>query len=150
MASIDQEIKSKFQNERHRFMANLMFTAGWVDGLFVDFLKPFGISPEQFNILRILRGAKDWRKMSDVKTLMIQKSPNATRLSDKLLSKELIERRRSEEDRRVVYVKITDLGLKLLLDIDDKTKETKANSFLDNFTDEEAAMLNDVLDRIRA
>ena len=98
------EVKTKFANERHRFVTNLVYTSGWIKNLFTEDLKPFNISSQQFNILRILRGADDWIAMSHVKKLMIEKAPNATRLADKLLNKSLIERKRSNADRRVVYV----------------------------------------------
>jgi DNA-binding MarR family transcriptional regulator len=148
MASIDDEVKTNFMNDRHRFVANLMFTSSWIRGLFVEFLKPFGISSQQFNILRILRGAGDWVSMNDVKRLMVEKSPNATRLVDKLLEKGLVERRRSEEDRRVVHINITKAGLDLLSGIDE-LGDGEHNVFLTRITDEEAKKINPILDRLR-
>ena len=71
MASIDEEVKTRFENNRHRFVTNLMFTSSWISNLFIDFLKAYGISPQQFNILRILRGKKDWVNMNTIKELMI-------------------------------------------------------------------------------
>ena len=113
MPKIDEEVKTNFTNERHRFVTNLIYTAEWVLNISTEYLKPHGISNQQFNILRILRGADDWVAMNNVKDLMIEKSPNATRLADKLLNKKLIERKRSSEDRRVVYISITPPGLEL-------------------------------------
>ena len=76
---------------------------------------------------------------------MIERAPNATRLMDKLCEKGLIERTRCKEDRRVVYVVITKAGLSLLTKID-----THGNiSFLDKLSEEEAAILSDLLDKIR-
>ena len=125
MAKIDAEVKTKFVNERHRFVTNLVYTSGWIKNLFTEDLKPFGISSQQFNILRILRGADDWVAMNDVKDLMIEKAPNATRLSDKLLNKNLIKRKRSNTDRRVVYVRISSRGVDLLEEIDEKESEVQ-------------------------
>lgn len=149
MATIDQEIKTEFQNEQHRFIANLMFTSNWFQNLFNDFLKPFDISSQQFNVLRILRGAKDWVTMNEIKSLMIEKAPNATRLSDKLLAKGLVERKRSEEDRRIVYLSITQKGLDLLTKIDEQ-QENKMYEAMGKVTEEEAKLISGVLDRIRS
>jgi DNA-binding MarR family transcriptional regulator len=76
---------------------------------------------------------------------MIERAPNATRLMDKLCDKKLIERERCENDRRVVYAKITNQGLALLTTIDD----LKSVSFLEKLSEEEATILSDLLDKIR-
>ncbi|MFT7611221.1 MAG: DNA-binding MarR family transcriptional regulator [Parvicellaceae bacterium] len=149
MTTIDQEIKSKFKDDKHRFIVNLMFTAGWLRNKHIEFLKPFDVSPQQFNILRILRGAGDWTAMSLVKDRMVEKAPNATRLADKLLAKELIERKRCDEDRRVVYVHIAKKGLKLLEAIDD-VHDKEGFVFGEDITDKEAKMMSDVLDKMRS
>jgi len=149
MAGIDHEIKTKFQNNRHRFIANVIFTANWTQSRFSEFLKPFGLSSQQFNILRILRGANDWVTMNKIKDLMIEKSPNATRLCDKLVDKELIERQRNNEDRRAVFLKISKQGLELLQKIDEREGNNQMD-FLEKMTEEEAQKFSDILDRIRA
>ena len=109
------------------------------------FFKSFGISPQQYNILRILNGANEPLKVQVIKERMIERSPNATRLMDKLCDKNLIERERCEQDRRVVYVKIAKEGLQLLSRID-KSENLK---FLEKITEEEAKTLSDILDKIR-
>lgn len=148
MATIDDEIKTRFANDKHRFIANLIYTANTFQNLFIDFLKPYGLSPQQFNILRILRGADDWVTMNKIKNLMVDKAPNATRLSDKLLDKGLIARKRGENDRRIVYLSITKLGLKLLKDIDNNNTGEHFLYF-NRITDEEAIMFSKILDRLR-
>jgi DNA-binding MarR family transcriptional regulator len=148
MASIDDEVKTNFMNDRHRFFVNLVFTSAWLQGLTTEYLRPFGVSSQQFNILRILRGAKDWVAMNDIKDLMVDKAPNATRLADKLIDKGLIERRRSNADRRVVYINITKKGQALLKEIDKVQKSGPADLF-DRITDEEANRASDVLDKLR-
>lgn len=148
MAKIDDVIKTKFQNDKHRFMANLIYTSNWFRNLTADFLKPFGISSQQFNILRILRGAKqDWVAMNDIKSLMVEKSPNATRLADKLLHAELVDRQRSSTDRRVVFLSISQKGLDLLKKIDEA--DMSYIDFMDNISNEEAKVVSDTLDRLR-
>ncbi|ANQ49921.1 MarR family transcriptional regulator [Flammeovirga sp. MY04] len=149
MQRIDDVIKSKFQNDKHRFITNLIYTSNWLNNITAQMFKPYGLSTQQFNILRILRGAGDWKNMHDVKSLMIEKTPNTTRLADKLLDKELIERKRSDSDRRVVFVKISQKGLDLLKEIDELEKKDTIFRFLENISEEEAAQASDVLDRLR-
>lgn len=148
MASIDQEIKSSFESEMHRLLTNVVYTSSWFKNLFDEFYKEFGLSTQQSNILRILRGAGDWKSMNDIKAVMVEKSPNATRLADKLIAKELVERNRSESDRRVVYLRITKKGLDLL-DKADKAGNPLSQEALESITDEEARLASRVLDKIR-
>lgn len=148
MGKIDSEIKSAFANEQHRFVTNLVFTANWVQNAFNEDLKPFGISGQQFNILRILKAVGDWVPMSEVKDGLLEKAPNATRLADKLLNKQLIERSRSESDRRVVFVKISESGLKLLETINAK-ESTLQVALNERLTAEDAAQASAILDRFR-
>lgn len=145
MGDISKDIKSKFTSNKVKALINIKYTSNWLNSRENDFFKPYGISPQQFNILRILRGAKERTKVQIVKDRMIERAPNATRLMDKLCDKKLIERERCEHDRRVVYVKITNQGLELLATID----ENKNLSFLENLTEKEAAQLSDLLDKIR-
>tara|TARA_R110002049_G_scaffold25194_12_gene88626 strand:- start:1723 stop:2160 length:438 start_codon:yes stop_codon:yes gene_type:complete len=145
MGNISKDIQSKFVSDKVKALINIKYTANWLSSKENEFFKPFGISPQQYNILRILRGAKERVKVQIVKDRMIERAPNATRLMDKLCDKNFIERERCEHDRRVVYVKIKKLGLELLSNID----ENKNLSFLENLTDEDAIVLSDLLDKIR-
>ncbi|QVY66935.1 MarR family winged helix-turn-helix transcriptional regulator [Polaribacter sp. Q13] len=145
MGDISKDIKSKFESNKLKALINIKYTANWLSSKENEFFKPFGISPQQYNILRILRGAKDRIKVQLVKERMIERAPNATRLMDKLCDKNLIERERCDEDRRVVFVKISKEGLILLSSID----ENNNLSFLENITEEEAAVLSNLLDKIR-
>ena len=145
MGDISKDIKSKFTNNKVKALINLKYTSNWLSSKENEFFKPYAISPQQYNILRILRGAKTKMKVQIVKERMIERAPNATRLMDKLCDKNLIERERCEDDRRVVFVKITNQGLELLKTID----ENKNISFLENLTEEEATVLSDLLDKIR-
>jgi len=128
MGDIAKDIQSEFESEKIKALINIKYTANWLNSKENNFFKPYGISPQQYNILRILRGAKKEIKVQLIKNRMIERAPNATRLMDKLCEKGLIERTRCKEDRRVVYVVITKNGLSLLTKID-----THGNvSFLDN------------------
>jgi len=145
MGDISKDIKSKFKNNKVKALINIKYTSNWLSSKENEFFKPYGLSPQQYNILRILRGAKGRVKVQIVKERMIERAPNATRLMDKLCDKTLIARERCEDDRRVVYVKITQQGLKLLATIDNNNKL----SFLENLTEEEAETLSNLLDKIR-
>ncbi|MFC4268800.1 MarR family winged helix-turn-helix transcriptional regulator [Polaribacter marinivivus] len=145
MGDISKDIKSSFKSNKVKALINIKYTSNWLNSKENDFFKPYGISPQQYNILRILRGAKERVKVQIVKDRMIERAPNATRLMDKLCDKKLIERERCEDDRRVVYVKITNQGLELLKMID----ENKNLSFLEKLTEEEAITLSNLLDKIR-
>ena len=145
MGDIAKDIQSKFPNVWIKALINISYTSNWLNGLGEKKFGAFGISAQQYNVLRILRGAKKAIKVSDVKERMIEKTPNTTRLMDKLCVKELIERTRCDSDRRAVYVKITKSGLKLLDDIpmEDDMK------ILTKLTEEEAIELSRLLDKIR-
>ncbi len=148
MPKIDEELKSRFESEQQKAMLNVMFTANWFKSQQVGLFKPYGISPQQYNILRILRGAKERVNMHCVKERMIDRAPNATRLTDKLIAKGLVERERCEDDRRVVYVRISEKGLELLTTIDKKNR-TIMQGTEERLAPKDAAILNQLLDAWR-
>lgn len=145
MAEFSKEINSTFPNERIKALLNIKYTANFLDNIGNAQLKPFSISEQQYNILRILRGANKSITVKTVKDRMVQKSPNSTRLMDKLCDKGLIERERCENDRRVVYVKINKKGLALLK----KIKMDDFENVLNNISDKDAKTLNELLDKLR-
>lgn len=148
MGKIDSEIKSKFTNEQHRFVTNLVYTANWVQNAFVEYLKPYDISPQQYNILRILRAIGEWTTMSEVKDGLMEKSPNATRLVDKLLTKRYIERKASDTDRRVVHVRISKTGLKHFEAINQNVSVIQ-KALNENISAKDAKYVSNVLDKFR-
>lgn len=148
MGKIDDILKTKFMNDKHRFIANLVYTSNTFQANYDRFFKQFGISSQQYNVLRILKGAGDWVNMNDVKKLMIDKTPNTTRLSDKLLSKDYINRKRSESDRRVVFLEITSKGSQLLKEIDE-ADNSEQMMYLTRISDEEAQIMSNILDKMR-
>lgn len=145
MGDISKDIKSKFPNNKVKALINIKYTANWLNSKENDFFKPYGISPQQYNILRILRGAGEPTKVQIIKDRMIERAPNATRLMDKLCGKKLIERVRCEHDRRVVYINISKQGLELLSTIDSFIDV----DFLEKLSEEEALQLSNLLDKIR-
>ncbi|HOZ39484.1 MAG: MarR family transcriptional regulator [Flavobacteriales bacterium] len=148
MARIEEELLSKFESEQQKAMLNVLFTANWLRSRQTAVYKPFGISPQQYNILRILRGAKGRMNMNSVKERMIDRAPNATRLTDKLIAKGLVERERCEEDRRVVYVRISPKGLELLARID-VVNRSDMKDLIERVSEAEAEWTNRALDHMR-
>jgi len=147
--SIDAAIhQENFRTEHERAVVNILYTSSWLHALHTTRLKPFGITPEQFNVLRILRGADPKPLMlSNITCRMIDKSSNATRLVEKLRQKGMVNRKQCENNRRQVDISITQTGLAILKEIDqlesDWTKTVEALS------KEEAAQLNQLLDKLR-
>lgn len=117
MGDIAKDINSRFNTVQDKALINILYTSNWISSYQNEFFKPYGISRQQFNILRILRGANEPLKVQTIKDRMIERSPNATRLMDKLQAKAFIERSSSDEDRRVVYIEITSKGKALLTSI---------------------------------
>ena len=145
MGDISKDINTTFSNSKVKALLNIIYTANWINSKQNEFFKPFGISPQQYNILRILRGAGEAISVQTIKDRMLERAPNATRLMDKLCAKNLIERVPCPGDRRVVHIEITKQGLKLLKQIDVNFKE----DILNNLTQKEASVLSDLLDKIR-
>lgn len=148
---IEQEIQQTvFESEYQKANINLLFTASWLNQKSAKALKPFNISWQQFNILRILRGMGD--KPATIKILterMIDKMSNASRLVEKLKQKGLVERRSCPSDRRQVDILITKEGLSILEDAS-KAMENALSGVSDHFSEEEAKTLNEILDRMRS
>jgi len=145
MGNLSKDINSKFANAKVKALINILYTANWVTSFQNEFFKPFGISPQQFNILKILNGAKEPLKVQTIKKRMIDRSPNATRLMDKLCAKQLIERLPCPDDRRVVHIEITNKGRQILSTISDNFNE----ELVKNITEQEAQQLSDLLDKMR-
>jgi transcriptional regulator, MarR family len=113
-------------------LINVMYTSRYIEEMITSLLKQYGLTNQQFNVLRILRGQKG--KPANLSTLqerMIDKNSNTTRLVDKLVAKELVERQTCEQNRRKIEIFITDRGLKQLKELDpvleNMNKEILAN-----------------------
>ena len=144
---IEERVQANLSSEQQKVIINLRITSNVIAAHQQQFMDRFDLTMPQFNILRILRGAKGPINVNTVKDRMIERSPNTTRLMDKLIDKGLIERIRCEQDRRVVYVNISELGQELLKQID----ETSDFSYLTHpaISDQEATQLSDLLDKLR-
>jgi len=146
---IEEEIQQKqFKSEYHKAMVNIIFSYNWLIQHQIEVLKPFGITLQQYNILRILRG--QYPKPSTIKLMkerMLDRMSDCSRIVEKLRAKELVERHLCEKDRRNVDVLITKKGLNLLKKLD-KIFE-KYDKKLIALSDKELKTLNKLLDRMR-
>jgi DNA-binding MarR family transcriptional regulator len=141
--------QKKFDNEYEKLVINILFTASWLEGKNIQRFKPYGISPQQFNVLRILRGAHPHPvRLSDITERMIDKNSNATRLVEKLRQKGFLKRDICPTNRRQVDILILNKGLEILKEIDvemkNSLKEYKA------ITKTEAMEINTLLDKLRS
>lgn len=147
---IEEAIKQnkKFKTEIERAVVNLTYTYNWLNDKFQNHLKSYGISNQQYNILRILRGQfPNPASVNLLKDRMLDKNSDVSRMIDRLISKQLVERKECPEDRRSVNVFITQNGLDILQKIDEE--KCKMDQLVDGLTEQEAAQLNDLLDKLR-
>ena len=146
---IEDEIKQdKFKSEYQKLAINLIFTGNWINSKNAELLKPYKLTSQQYNLLRILRG--QYPKPVTVNLLierMLDKMSNASRIVDRLVKKNLVLRKSCPEDRRRVDIVISDKGMKLLDKID--LDEDKWEKRFENLTAKEATELNNFLDRLR-
>jgi len=145
---IEDEIKQqKFKTPHQKAVLNLIYTTSWMQGRQKDIFKTFGITLQQFNILRILRGQHpSSTSATEIKSRMLDKNSDVSRLLDRLLAKKVITKRVSANDKRAADVNLTEEGLELLRAIDKKQNQ------IDNvllLSEEEAIILSDLLDKSR-
>jgi DNA-binding MarR family transcriptional regulator len=139
---------TKFRNETHKAGLNIMYTAWWLKTIMSRELKEFGITQEQYNVMRILRG-KDPQEMcvKDIAGRMIEKSSNVPRIIDRLVSKKLVKRSTDQNDKRHTVMSLTENGKKLL---EQTTK--RINQLFDELIEmkeTDALQLNLLLEQIR-
>lgn len=147
--SIETDIKQKkFRSPFQKLALNLMYTTKWLEYKQLESFKEYDITPQQYNVLRILRGQQgNPIKVSDITERMLDKSSNTSRLVDKLLAKNLAKRTSCESDRRAVDVVITEEGLALLKMLDPFI-EGWENRF-NIISEEEAEQISALLDKLR-
>lgn len=146
---LEEEIKQTkgFESQRHKATVNIMFTEGWLRDKFSCTLKPHDLTNQQYNVLRILRGSNPKPlSTSDIRERMLDKMSDASRIVDRLYKKGLVSKKTCGADKRLVDVGITKEGLSVLAQIDGSSA---FKNILDTITDEEAAELNRILDKIR-
>lgn len=147
---IEEVIKSTVSiDDAKKVVLNIMYTQNVIAEKFNDVLKPYDLSGEQYNVLRILRGQKgNPANMCVIQERMIAKNSNTTRLIDKLLLKDLVTREVCPENRRKIEVLITQKGLDLLTELDPKVLDNE-KLFAKNLSQEELLQLNSLLEKYR-
>lgn len=147
---IEKEIKSTVPlNISKKVILNLNFTRNMIADKFQEILKPFDLSSEQYNVLRILRGQKGKAvNMSDIQERMLTKNSNTTRLIDKLITKEMVIRNVCPENRRKMEILITDIGLETLSKLDPLV-DGYEKCLTNNLSTKELETLNTLLEKIR-
>ncbi len=146
---IEKEIKQTkpFKSTYERALVNIMFSYGWVVDKQKQLFKPFGITPKQYNILRILRGAGKPLTTSELRERLLDKMSDTTRLIDRMIKKEWVLKDINKGDRRLVDIVITTNGLGLLAQIDSKADQME--SIMNRLSKEEATVLSQLLDKMR-
>jgi DNA-binding MarR family transcriptional regulator len=147
--SLEQDIQqSKFRNEHQKAVVNLLFTVSWLKEQTKAIFDPEDITPQQFNILRILRGSHPKPLSTQaIRDRMVEKMSDTSRIVDRLIVKGLVKKVTCESDRRLVDVQITDKGRKLLERFD--LKENEMDEIVKGLNEAEAKELNHLLDKIR-
>ena len=151
-SALQREIRQKkpFRSPAQEAVLGLLRTADVVRRLIARSLEPYDVTPQQYNVLRILRGAgAEGLPTLTIGERMLEDSPGVTRLIDRLIAKELVSRARSTEDRRQVLCRVTPAGLDLLAQVD-ALVEGRNDEAVDMLTPDEQKELIRLLDRIRA
>jgi MarR family transcriptional regulator, organic hydroperoxide resistance regulator len=149
--SLREEIRQTkpFESPTQEAILSVYRTSDLLQRRFVKLVEPHGISLQQYNVLRILRGAgKEGTPTLDIADRMIEKTPGITRLLDKLEAKHLVRRKRCPEDRRQVLCWITDAGLNLLVELDKPIVQASVSS-LQSLTQADLKQLISILEKVR-
>lgn len=146
---IEKDIQqASFRNSYQKAAVNLIYTVGWLRDKMKKFFEEDDITPQQFNILRILRGSyPEPLSTLQIRERMLEKMSDTSRIVDRLITKGLVKKLTCKKDRRLVDVIITDKGKKLLEKLDQNQAEMDA--LLSNLSENDALLLSNLLDRIR-
>ena len=145
---IEKDIQQQaFRNEYQKATVNIIFSANWLHEKIKDFLEAEGITPQQYNILRILRGNKQPMSTLQIRERMLDKMSDTSRIVERILKKGLVEKKICSTDKRLVDVNISKKGMAVLESLDKKNQQL--DSILQALSAEEAAVLNKLLDKMR-
>lgn len=145
---IDKDIQGRFKNEYHKATVNILYTYSWVMEKIKQVIADADITPQQFNILRILRGSyPNPLSTLQIRERMLDKMSDTSRIVDRLILKGLVKKTVSETDRRLVDVIISLKGRRLLEKLD--VKQEELDGILKNLSEDQAASLSKLLDKIR-
>lgn len=126
---------------------NILFSSGWLNEHIKHFFEKEDITSQQYNILRILRGADRPMSTLQIRERMLDKMSDTSRIVERLLKKNLVEKKVCAADKRLVDVSISKKGLALLVRLDEKNDQL--DSILHGLTHDEAKTLNTLLDKMR-
>jgi len=145
---IEKDINQyKFRNTYQKAGINLIYTYNWMTEKMRLFFEKHGLTPQQFNILRILRGAGEPISTLQIRQRMLDKMSDTSRIVDRLIIKDLVKKVICKTDKRLVDVSITEKGKKLLAKMD--RHEEELDALFSNLSDNEAKTFNTLLDKIR-
>jgi DNA-binding MarR family transcriptional regulator len=147
--SIEKDIKqAKFRNPHQKAAINMIYTLSWMRDRTKAIFDAEEITPQQFNILRILRGSFPQPLSTlQIRERMLEKMSDTSRIVDRLINKGLVKKITCKSDRRLVDVIISDKGKKLLERLD--TRQDEIDGVLGKLSENDANILSDLLDKIR-
>jgi DNA-binding MarR family transcriptional regulator len=141
--------QDRFASAAQEAMFNVMVTSSWLFGEMAGAMAPYDVTPAQYNVLRILRGSHPTTlTCSAIGERLLDRTPDVTRLLNRLEQRDLIRRERAGYDRRVVEVAITRKGLDLLARMQDDVQAATAR-LTGHLSDDEHRLLSDLLERLR-
>lgn len=146
---IEDRIKtSRFQDDWHKATINILYTNNWLSNLLESRASKKKITLQQFNVLRILRGQfPNPASNAMIKERMINSTPDISRLVERIVTKGLITRTKNKSDKRAVDLVITEKGLQLLEELEADMNLSAMLS--ENLSEQEAVVLNNLLDKLR-
>ncbi len=145
---IEQDIQqSNFRNEFQKMGINLLFTANWLNEQINKMLAEQGITQQQYNILRILRGSATPLSTLKIRERMLDKMSDTSRIVDRLIAKELVMKSTCEKDKRLVDITLSPKGLNLIDHLDQFND--RIDALLKGINESEANTMNQILDKIR-
>lgn len=146
---LEDELKTnRFMDDVHKAQLNILFSAAWLRARLSTSLKPLGLTLEQFNVLRIVRGRHpEGILIKDITSRMLERNSNTTRILDRLEAKNLVIRTILPHDRRERLITLTAEGIERLLAVDRCWQENNPHSA--SWTPEEARLVHRLLDKMR-
>lgn len=145
---IEQDIQQpNFRNEFQKMGINLLFTANWLNEQINKMLAEQGITQQQYNILRILRGSATPLSTLKIRERMLDKMSDTSRIVDRLIAKELVMKSTCEKDKRLVDITLSPKGLNLIDHLDQFND--RIDALLKGINESEANTMNQILDKIR-
>ena len=145
---IEQDIQQpNFRNECQKMGINLLFTANWLNEQIGKMLSEEGVTQQQYNILRILRGSTTPLSTLKIRERMLDKMSDTSRIVDRLIAKELVVKNTCEKDKRLVDITLSPKGLDLVDQLDQYNE--RIDALLKGINESEAQMMNQILDKIR-